>query len=676
MYPLQLDEVIIVTANVMSSSSISPYLLEQLHQRASQAGYSTDDYLSRLLSPQPAKGIIPDAHKEIFEMVTDAVMICEPNGKFIYCNQKALDRLGYTLDEILHMNPADIVHPDYHAISKANHERVWAGETVMAESAHRTKDGRMIPVELHAHRAQYNGDSVTIAIVRNIHERKQFEIELRQNEERLRSLIESQTAYVIRTDIEGNYTYINDAFFKRFCWTYEKKSDLIGLSCMNTIYADDHAKTLETVTACIKDMGAPKQVILRKSNRDGSTFSTLWEFVALSNEAGIFSEMQCIGVDITELLNIRQQLQLQENALQAAANAIVIASCHGFIEWANPAFTTLTGYTFEEVKGKRTNLLKSGVHDQAFYTTMWNTVLSGDVWQGRMVNRRKDGSLYTEEQTITPVRDMNGSITHFIAIKLDVSERVQAEQIRLEQERLKNSLKKAEEFNALVRKAVSALSHDVRTPLAVIDATRETLDYYFDRLDEEKRREKLGVISKQLRYVLELLNDVTLTVKSGLSYSEFKCTAVNLPALCQLSISEIQQTSGSMHNLRFVSDGYIQTAWIDETLVSRILLNLLSNAVKFSPAGGHVSLELGQRDAWIVLRVIDHGLGISEADIPHIFEPFYRSTSVHSIGGTGLGLNIVKDCVDRHEGHIDVTSQVGNGTTFTIELPLKLETCL
>ena len=662
-------------ANVMSSFTINPHLLEQLHQRATQAGCSEDEYLSRLLSPQPAKGIIPDSHKEIFESITDAVMMCGSDGQFVYCNQQALDRLGYTLDEIRHMIPADIVHPDYHASSKANHERLWAGETIMAEVAHRTKDGRIIPVELHAHRTQYNGDSVIMAIVRDIHERKLIETELRQSEARLRSLIESQTAYVIRTDIEGNYTYINDAFFKRFCWNYEKNSDLIGLSCMNTIYIDDHAKTIETVTACINAPGTAKQVILRKSNRDGSIFSTIWEFVALTNEAGEFSEMQCIGVDITELLNIRQQLQLQENALQAAANAIVIASCHGFIEWANPAFTTLTGYTFEEVKGKRTNLLKSGVHDTAFYTTMWNTVLSGDVWQGRMVNRRKDGSQYTEEQTITPVRDMNGEITHFIAIKLDVSERVQAEQVRSEQERLRASLKKAEEFNALLRKAVSALSHDVRTPLAVIDATRETLDFYFDRLDEEKRREKLGVISKQLRYVLELLNDVTLTVKSGLSYSEFRCTAVNLPALCQLSISEIQQTSGSMHNLRFITDEHIQTAWIDETLVSRILLNLLSNAVKFSPVSGNICLELGQRDAWIVLRVTDNGLGISEADLPHIFEPFYRSNSVHSIGGTGLGLNIVKDCVDRHEGHIDVTSQVGNGTTFTIELPLKMETC-
>lgn len=730
-------------------------------------------------------------------MVTDAIMICGSSGCFIYCNQFALNRLGYTLDEMLHLIPSDIVHPDYHTSSKADHERLWAGETVMAESAHRTKDGRIIPVELHARRTEYSGDSVIVAVVRDITERKrvaaafneseeryrtlveasptailvmqegrymfanpagasllgyanpanligklaldtivpeylpiihkrlrsleegkpnsmieiavrrpdgstvsvettsipityegkpaaliigqdittrkQFEMDLRRSESRLQSIIEMQTAYVIRTDMLGNYSYVNQAFFNQFCWAYTDINDLIGTSCMDTILPVDHQKVFETVMACIQEPGKPIQVIIRKPTQNGGFFWTLWEFVALTGADGTFTEVQCMGFDITELMQVREKLQVQENALQSAANAIVITDHSGMIEWTNPAFTTLTGYSFEEVRGKSPSILKSGVQNKAFYANMWNTIVSGAVWHGRLINRRKDGGFYTEEQTITPVRDMSGTITHFIAIKQDITEREQAEQIRLEQERLKASLKKEEEFNALVRKAVSALSHDVRTPLAVIETTRETLVNYFDHIDEAKRREKLEVIGRQLHFVFELLNDMTLTVKSGLSYSVFKPKVMNLLSLCQIVIGEVQQITGNDHHLSFVTDGRIQSAWIDETLVSRILLNLLSNAIKFSPTGGSVSLELGQREEWIVLRVIDHGLGISEADLPRIFEPFYRSDSVRAIGGTGLGLNIVKDCVDRHEGHIAVESQLGKGTTFTIELPLKRE---
>ena len=124
----------------------------------------------------------------------------------------------------------------------------------------------------------------------------------------------------------------------------------------------------------------------------------------------------------------REQLLLNSSALNAAANAIVITDREGNIESVNPAFTTLTGYSLEEALGKNPrDLLRSGVHDQTFYQDMWNTILSGKVWHGELINRRKDGSLYTEEATVTPLRNGDGEIRHFIAIKQDISARKQAD---------------------------------------------------------------------------------------------------------------------------------------------------------------------------------------------------------------------------------------------------------
>ncbi|MBI3203228.1 MAG: PAS domain S-box protein [Myxococcales bacterium] len=137
---------------------------------------------------------------------------------------------------------------------------------------------------------------------------------------------------------------------------------------------------------------------------------------------------------------IEAQLRVRAAALEAAHNGIAIVARDGNFEWVNPAFSRLTGYASDEVVGTKPNLLKSGQHDAAFYHELWRTVTSGKVWQGHMINRRKDGTLYDEEQTITPVPDANGTITHFVAIKLDVSERLAAER---ERERLLGELQEA-----------------------------------------------------------------------------------------------------------------------------------------------------------------------------------------------------------------------------------------
>ena len=143
--------------------------------------------------------------------------------------------------------------------------------------------------------------------------------------------------------------------------------------------------------------------------------------------------------ELAERKQVEQQMKLQASALDSAGNAVVITTRDGIIEWVNPAFTKFTGYTLDEVVGRKNNLLKSGRHDQAFYESMWNTILSGEVWRGEVVNRRKDGTLYDEDQTITPVMDERGEIVHFVSIKQDVTDRKQTEaalQYRAEVEKL------------------------------------------------------------------------------------------------------------------------------------------------------------------------------------------------------------------------------------------------
>ena len=189
----------------------------------------------------------------------------------------------------------------------------------------------------------------------------------------------------------------------------------------------DAPESAESIPKTIKKLAQEKHATWEAVNvtRDGRRFpveisSHLFE---LNGKPTFLSIIR----DITERRRAETRLHLLREALESTANAIVIADRNGTITWANAAFSVLTGYSLEEILGKKPSVLKSGKHDPGFYQTLWETVLAGRVWSAEMVNRRKDGTLYTEENTITPVRNAQGELTHFIAVKQNVTERKQAE---------------------------------------------------------------------------------------------------------------------------------------------------------------------------------------------------------------------------------------------------------
>lgn len=393
----------------------------------------------------------------------------------------------------------------------------------------------------------------------------------------------------------------------------------------------------------------------------------------VKNRQGEQERVVGVAADITERQQTLQQLETQVAALEAAASAIVIADHDALIQWVNPAFTKLTGYSADEALGTSLCALELDAQIYADFTdAFWMVAAEQEAYTDTLVSLRKDGTEFLQRQTVTPVVNDQGVLTQFIAIKQDVTEQERARKLSEDYKRISAQFKAEEERNKLYQKLMSALSHDLRQPLTVISTNRFMLSQQSQQLTQQQRLEKLDTIKRQVQYARDLLEDTLHAVRGDLDANRLNLTLVNLDAVCRVCVDEFQATYHTNHRITFINRSKLKAVHVDEILVSRVLLNLLSNAVKYSPEHLPIVLELDQDENYILLRVIDHGIGIPEEEIELIFDPFYRAQSAFIASGSGLGLSIVRDCVELHRGTVSVHSKVGEGTTFTVALPLSI----
>jgi len=393
---------------------------------------------------------------------------------------------------------------------------------------------------------------------------------------------------------------------------------------------------------------------------------TLFPMEIAVSETFLGNQRIFIGVmrDITQRKQVEQQLRLQATALEAAANAISITDRDGNIEWINPAFTRLTGYTSEEVVGENHRLLKSGQQDTTYYQRLWQTILGGEVWQGELINRRKDGTTYVEEAAIAPVRDASGRITNFIAIKQDITGRKEVERMKSE--------------------FVSLVSHELRTPLTSIKGYVDLL-LEGDVSNVAEQQGYLTIVRSNTHRLMDLINDLLDIARIESGEIEPKRVPLDIAALIRAVADTVRpQIRAKRQHLILNLAADLPAVSGDTDRVMQIIANLLSNAHKYTleggtitvscskfhvPSSGDANLESG---AWNVeLAVTDTGIGLTPDEQAQLFNRFYRARNeaTKDVGGTGLGLAITKALVEKHGGQITVTSAPGQGSTFSVTLP-------
>jgi PAS domain S-box-containing protein len=282
-------------------------------------------------------------------------------------------------------------------------------------------------------------------IEREMHEaenrraRSQAEAELRKSEAQYRRLIDTAYEGIWIADVRAHITYANQHLAEMLGYSVE---EIIGRSAFE--FLDESTREEMKIMWQRRVEGVEEQYDLRLQRKDGSDIWVILSITPIRDEQAEVTGALAMLTDITERKRAEQHIRLQATALKSAANAIVITDNKGIISWVNPAFTALTGYTLEEITGRSTRILKSGEHDAAFYQKLWGTILSGQIWHGEMINRRQDGSLYFEEQTITPVMNEAGEIINFVGIKQDITERKRAEEaLRESEERYKGLIDSA-----------------------------------------------------------------------------------------------------------------------------------------------------------------------------------------------------------------------------------------
>jgi len=357
---------------------------------------------------------------------------------------------------------------------------------------------------------------------------------------------------------------------------------------------------------------------------------------------------------------------MQSSALEAAANSIILTDTAGKILFANKAFCAMTGYAAEEVLGKTPNFLRSGKHDPVFFRELWETILTGRVWQGELINRRKDGTLYHEEMTITPIQEANGEITHFIAVKEDITSR----------KKFKEQLHHVQKMEAIGQLA-GGVAHDFNNLLTVIHGNTQLV-----LMDEPQLKEENRECLKQVAEATERAGNLTRQLLAFGRKQDIQFQPVNLNEVIANFTKMLKRVIGEHVALECLYAKNLPAVDADVSMVEQIIINLIVNARDAMPEGGSivVATEAVQIDKafvethpeaqpgqFVCITVTDTGSGIYPEYLPRIFEPFF--TTKEAGKGTGLGLAMVYGIVKQHQGWIEVSSQLGHGTTFKIFLP-------
>jgi len=540
------------------------------------------------------------------------------------------------------------------ALSNGTHRFEWI---------HTKSDGALFPVEVLLTAISNESNKKVIHCVwRDITERKKADEALNESAELTRAITQSAPNAIVTINFEGIILSWNETSEKIFGYT---SFEMINKSIQNIIptqEASNHKKRLNILNNIRKEKLFGKPIQLQGLRKDGSKFP-----MELSLSSWNIGDKKCYtGIirDITESKQAEAENKKLSTVVEQSANTIIITDIKGNIEYTNPRFTEVSGYTAKEVLGKSPRILKSGKHPKEYYTQLWKTIKFGKIWKGEFQNKTKNGELFWERATITPIKNDEGGIINYLSIREDITNQKEAEK------KLKKALVKAKESDKLKSAFLASMSHEIRTPMNSIIGFSEFL--LESNLAEKRRKDYAEIIITNSKRLLTIVNDILDISKIEAGVVQLNYQSVNVNKMLNdlyIFYNPIAIENNLMLTCKPGLENFKCIIDVDKTKLNQVFTNLLSNAFKFTIKG---EVEFGYQLVKENLQfyVKDTGVGIDKKLQNKIFDRFFQGNVDlnKQYDGTGLGLAISKNFVELFNGKIWFTSNE-KGTTVYFTIP-------
>ncbi len=587
----------------------------------------------------------------------------ENENNVTFCNDKVLEIFGFESIEELNAFGTENLYKNPQDRENLINELKKGKRVLNHEFQMLTKTGEPIIVLENAYaNLDEKGNIITMqGYLIDITKQRHYEEQLKESENLFRTLMESTSASIVIYD-DQHFLYTNHAFENLMGYSRE---ELLKMNFWEIGHPEDRQIMKERGQARVRQKQVFADYQFRIFTKKGEVRWVNYKAAPLTYK----NKLAAIGTlyDISEQKKAAQEIKKLSTVIEQSPLSIVITDVEGKVEYANRAFLTKTGYKFKEIVGQNPRILKSGQTPMETYSELWKAISSGLVWKGNLINKRKDGTIYTEIAVIFPIFGDDGKVIRYAAIKRDVTLEKEIER------ELMVEKKKAEEANRLKTGILTNMSHELRTPLNGILGFSTLIS---DSGDLAEIREMTSYIQESGQRLLRTLNLVIeiSAMESGNFEPDYH--EIDLNDVIRKIVREFKEEA-EKKNLEIKFDDPLTSFPIisDLKFTHGAIESLVDNAIKFTNEGSvDISIETQkeQDKNYVVINVCDTGIGISEKNQKVIFEDFQQESMGYNrvYEGTGLGLSLAKKYVELLGGFIKLKSKVGEGSTFSIYVPV------
>ncbi|WP_078553461.1 PAS domain-containing protein [Bacillus alkalicellulosilyticus] len=594
---------------------------------------------------------------------TDVIMIIDKQGWISFCSPYYKNIFGYSSDTFKFTYLWDWIHPEdieaFKDLSISSSDSYKAFETQFRWKHH---DEYWLPVHLKV-TPIVNKDGEVTSFMMFIHNHGAdpiFEDKLKNS---LKELFDikyalDESSIIAITDPKGKITYVNDRFCEISQYTRE---ELIGKD-HRLINSNFHSKVFFQNLYRTIGQGKVWRGEIQNQAKDGSYYWVQTTIVPYLNEKGKPYQYVSIRTDITDrkktelnLKNTLSKLTEKNKELEDikyaldTSSIIAITDATGTITYVNDTFCEISKYSREELLGEDHRILNSGYHTKEFFKDLYKTIGNGKVWKGEIRNKAKDGTYYWVDTTIVPFLNENQVPYQYVAIRKDITDRKQAEEMVLRSKEL-----------AIVGELAAGVAHEIRNPLTLLQGYTEFLK---DENKDDYKREYYDILLEEIKRIDFIVGEFMVLAKPKV-HSVQRNNVV--PIVRQIMVLLKSEAKKNDVTLSFHSESKELFVNGDENQLKQVFLNIIKNGIEAMPDGGQLEVSISEETERLHVRIKDNGVGISKDKIKRLSEPFFSTKEK----GNGLGLMVTYKIIEEHGGNITVESEENKGTTFTISLPI------